>query len=68
MNAQYLQIGNAVPILLGKAIATSFIEHDCIARKAKNWNADFDVMLDDAVTRLRSSARNKQRSAKAILT
>ena len=68
MNAQYLQIGNAVPILLGKAIAASFIEHDRVAREAKDWNVDFEVMLDDAVARLRSSARNKQKSANAILS
>ena len=66
MNAQYMQIGNAVPIALGKAIASSFLQHDTAGREVKNWSADFDSMLDTAVTRLRASARNKQRAAREM--
>ena len=60
MNAQYMQIGNAVPVPLGKAIASSFLRYEAIARKKNNWSTDFDAMLDTAVTRLRASARNKR--------
>ena len=64
MNAQYMQIGNAVPVPLGKAIATSFLWHEANARKMKNSNADFDAMLDTAVMRLRATARNKRLPAR----
>ena len=63
MSAQYMQIGNAVPIQLGKAIGNSFLRHKTNARKINNWNSDFDAMLAAAVTRLRASARNKRRPA-----
>ena len=63
MNAQYMQIGNAVPVPLGKAIACSFLEHEANAQKPNNWSMDFDAMLDTAVTRLRASARNKRQPA-----
>lgn len=61
MNAQYMQIGNAVPILLGKAIGTSVVRHKTNTRTIDNRHSDFDAMLDDAVTRLRAAARNKRR-------
>lgn len=64
MNAQYMQIGNAVPIPLGEAVARSFLRHEANARKMKGWTADFDAMLDTAVTRLRASARNKKQAAR----
>jgi DNA (cytosine-5)-methyltransferase 1 len=61
MAAQYVQIGNAVPIALGKAIATSFRDHEVRARRLKdNETLDFDEMLNAAVARLRASARNKR--------
>ena len=64
MNAQYMQIGNAVPVPLGKAIAKSFLLHEANPQKMENWSGDFDAMLDTAVTRLRASARNKRTQAK----
>lgn len=63
MNAQYLQIGNAVPVLLGRAIANSFFPYDTVAGKGENRSADYDLMLDAAVMRLRASARNKRKAA-----
>lgn len=67
MNAQYMQIGNAVPVPLGKAVASSFLRHEANARKMKDWSSDFDAMLDTAVTRLRASARNKRKpTAEAV--
>ena len=64
MNAQYMQIGNAVPVPLGKAIANSFLLCEANGQKMGNWSADFDAMLDTAVARLRASARNKRKRAK----
>lgn len=61
MNAQYMQIGNAVPVPLSRAIASSFRQYDTIAGREGNQSIDYDVMLDAAVTRLRASARNKRR-------
>lgn len=60
MNAQYLQVGNAVPVPLGEAIATciSNAEHsDLDQPPVPN---DFDAMLMESVARLRASARNKR--------
>jgi hypothetical protein len=59
MNAQYMQIGNAVPIRLGAAIASAVLRHDA-AKKNRKWKADFDAMLGAALIRLRSAARNKR--------
>ena len=61
MNAQYMQIGNAVPVPLARAIADSFRRHVVGERNLQNTGADFRAMLDAAVTRLRASARNKRR-------
>lgn len=62
MNAQYLQIGNAVPVPLGQAIAESLREAGASKSPSDSGPLDFDTMLHDAVTRLRASARNKRRS------
>lgn len=59
MNAQYLQIGNAVPIALGAAIGASLDRPD--GGNQEHPNTDFETMLSDAVARLRASARNKRR-------
>ena len=64
MNAQYMQIGNAVPVPLGKAIASSFLRQEANTQKMNDWSTDFDAMLDTAVTRLRASARNKRQPAR----
>ena len=59
VNAQYLQIGNAVPIALGTALARSLDQAEQL--DSKGGNTDFEAMLNDAVARLRASARNKRR-------
>lgn len=58
MNAQYMQIGNAVPLALGKAIGTAILAHKAMA--ASDWTDDYDKQLEAAVVRLRASARNKR--------
>lgn len=62
MNQQYLQIGNAVPVGLGRAIATSIIEQETEnttnSGQAKE-TLSLDVMLNKATARLQASARNK---------
>ena len=59
MNAQYQQVGNAVPVPLGKAIAESLARRMPTGSAAAPEGVDFDAMLVAAVARLRSSARNK---------
>jgi DNA (cytosine-5)-methyltransferase 1 len=59
MNAQYMQIGNAVPVPLGAAIGNAVIQHDMSAKRDKIVHPEFDVMIASAVARLRASARNK---------
>lgn len=62
MNAQYQQVGNAVPVPLGKAIAESLACQSAADRRAAPQSIDFDAMLVAAVARLRASARNKRRA------
>ena len=64
VSSKYMQIGNAVPIPLGKAIGGSFLRHESNTREVKDWSADSDTMLAAAVTRLRASARNKRKVAR----
>ena len=59
MNAQYMQIGNAVPVPLGKAIAAAILKHDASKRRMAVRHPDMDTMMARAVERLRASARNK---------
>lgn len=59
MNAQYLQIGNAVPVALGKAIGEAIARHDASKRRNAVRHPDLDTMMAQAVDRLRASARNK---------
>ena len=59
INARYLQIGNAVPVALGRALAESI--HRADKPDGEEPDADFDTMLNDAVARLRAAARNKRR-------
>lgn len=63
MSSQYQQIGNAVPLALGRAVAQAI--HDHKSQSAAGWSDDYDQLLERAVTRLRSSARNKRVSVKA---
>lgn len=59
MNAQYMQIGNAVPVQLGKAIGAAITKHDASKRRDDVCHPDIDTMMRLAVERLRASARNK---------
>ncbi|GES45376.1 hypothetical protein RsS62_46280 [Rhizobium dioscoreae] len=58
MNAQYMQVGNAVPVQLGTAIGNAIMRHHKSA-KIEPIRHDADVMLSTAVARLRAAARNK---------
>lgn len=59
MNAQYMQIGNAVPVPLGEAIGRAIVKHDVSKKRDKVRHPDMDTMMASAVARLRASARNK---------
>ena len=68
-NAQYMQIGNAVPAPLGKAVGEAFLRRVNGSPKGKSDRcANFDTMLAAAIARLRASARNKRRPAKEAVT
>lgn len=53
--AQFRQIGNAVPVQLGEAIGRCLLNGDYATENELNY----DDMLQVAITRLRSTARNK---------
>lgn len=58
--AQFRQIGNAVPVHLGEAIGRAFLS----GARAQPEELKIDAMLAAAIARLRASARNKvKRSA-----
>jgi DNA (cytosine-5)-methyltransferase 1 len=59
MEAQYRQIGNAVPVNLGAALGRSILSGSLSAEQ----DLDPDDMLAHAISRLRSSARNKKSRA-----
>ena len=59
MNAQFMQVGNAVPVPLGAAIGKAILKHDASKRRANVRHPDLDTMMANAVARLRASARNK---------
>lgn len=69
MHAQYLQIGNAVPVGLGQAIGkvlidsyaheTRCLETDCEMFSIDDWQCRREAMLDQAHAVLRAAARNK---------
>jgi DNA (cytosine-5)-methyltransferase 1 len=64
MNQQYMQVGNAVPVALGRAIAQTILDHKAL--KSEPWLDDYDLLLEKAVTRLRASARNKRSVVPAL--
>lgn len=68
MNAQYQQVGNAVPVPLGKAIANAFLRRGLPDGRSAAPDHDLDEMLNMAVDRLRSAARNKRSVAKGEAT
>jgi DNA (cytosine-5)-methyltransferase 1 len=59
MASKYLQIGNAVPVPLGRAVAEAIAQHASQAHKVSQTTFDLESMLSKAVTRLRATARNK---------
>jgi DNA (cytosine-5)-methyltransferase 1 len=65
MNAQYMQIGNAVPVHLGAAIARAILTHEEIQSDQKGQQPNVEKMIEAAVARLRAAARNKSAGKKA---
>ncbi len=63
MNRQYLQIGNAVPVELGRAAAQPFA---CPAAARPASSPDRNAMLKAALHKLRSAARNKKVRAEQL--
>jgi hypothetical protein len=59
MNTQYMQIGNAVPVHLGAAIARAILAHEQNLSQKKGKQPNVEMMIELAVTRLRAAARNK---------
>lgn len=60
MAPQYLQVGNAVPVHLGMACARVFERAEAEPQRcSKGWAFEVEKMLEEAVKRLRASARNK---------
>ena len=60
MNRQYMQIGNAVPIHLGALIGRTLLQSGTGERDRSGSSEHLEVALEEAVRRLRSSARNKR--------
>jgi DNA (cytosine-5)-methyltransferase 1 len=60
MNRQYMQVGNAVPVHLGAAIGRTMLD-GLTGEPSPNGPGDrLESALDEAVRRLRSTARNKR--------
>ena len=59
MNTQYMQVGNAVPVALGRAIGSAVLAHEASAKK-QPWKPDMDIMMAEAIGRLRAAGRNKR--------
>jgi DNA (cytosine-5)-methyltransferase 1 len=61
MSSQYMQVGNAVPVNLGIAVAKAVLRHE-ESRQADQVfeNTDIERLLSLATNRLRSTARNKR--------
>jgi DNA (cytosine-5)-methyltransferase 1 len=57
MNRQYMQVGNAVPLALGKAIGDSFLQPEEVRPESLPAR---ELMIEAAVKKLRSAARNKR--------
>ena len=58
MSDQYLQVGNAVPVYLGRAIGRAILHgSQC---NAQHESDSVDIMLFNAINCLRRSARNKR--------
>lgn len=59
MNHGYMQVGNAVPVPLGKAIGQAILTNDASKETGRVKHPDMETMMAMAVARLRASARNK---------
>lgn len=59
MNSQYMQVGNAVPVPLGRAIGCALVAHD-EARRHEVVARAIEDMVADATQRLRAAGRNKR--------
>jgi DNA (cytosine-5)-methyltransferase 1 len=65
MNRQYMQVGNAVPVSLGKAIGRAVLAAATgSTHPASQTSFDLDQALMDAVNKLRATARNKRPTKK----
>lgn len=62
MNRQYMQVGNAVPLALGRAIGCSILQADRSESTPVESDPSDSVMLSAAIQRLRNAARNKKSS------
>lgn len=65
MNAQYTQVGNAVPVHLGAAIGQAILAHEQQQSRTAGRQPNIEKMMDAAVARLRASARNKSAGKRA---
>ena len=63
MNKQYMQIGNAVPVALGRAIGGCFVN---LKRLPLRHAQTVPNMLEAAVLKLRNSARNKRKPPQQV--
>jgi len=59
MNAQYMQVGNAVPVKLGAAIGQAVLSHEQEQSGKIGMQPSIEKMTEAAVARLRAAARNK---------
>jgi len=64
MNVQYMQVGNAVPVVLGHAIGNAILVHEASAKK-RRWEPDMNLMIAQAIGRLRAAGKNKRVVGKA---
>jgi DNA (cytosine-5)-methyltransferase 1 len=70
MASAYMQVGNAVPVALGKAVGESIVLHATKSRRKKS-SPKFDQGVQDsmiaaAIGRLRAAGRNKRTAAAKI--
>jgi DNA (cytosine-5)-methyltransferase 1 len=66
MNSQYMQIGNAVPIALGRAVGDAIAAHEAATKEdTDTWKPDVEGMIVRAMGRLRAAGRNKRQPALA---
>lgn len=59
MNTRYMQVGNAVPVLLGAAVGKAILSHKRARSFTEEKQPNVEYMIEAAVARLRAAARNK---------